>query len=298
MDVDADMAPEDGFGFQWHITDRCAARCAHCYQSGTAAADPPTETLARIADHVMGAVPGPVTVNVTGGEPLLHEGLFDLMTRLAGFDNLGELNLITSTAGMEARTIRALKSLPRLDYVKVSLESHDPRVNDAIRGDGHHATTLRNLRALAESGLRTIVMITLSGRNHGSVAGLCTLAGELGARGVIFERFVPLGRGAAEMANQAVTPNQWKEVLAAIAAVAGIEASDLLPYKAFWVDGTAVSGAPCCLGSSSMAIMPDGTVFPCRRVPIPVGKLPCDDMAQILRTLVGYSFTPQMCFGF
>jgi hypothetical protein len=63
-------------------------------------------------------------------------------------------------------------------------------------------------------------------------------------------------------------------------------------------DGCEVSGAFCDLGPSSMALMPDGTVYPCRRVPIAVGKLPDDGMGGILGRLGEYSSVRQKCFGF
>jgi len=290
------------FGFQWHITWRCAGRCKHCYQSDTESdAELPVDALKHIADGIMGAVSGPVTINITGGEPLLYQcshGVFDLMAYLSEFHNLGELNIITSTSGMDRQTIRDLKALPKLAYVKVSLEFHDPLINDSIRWPGHYAMTLGNIRKLADAGLRVIVMTTLSKQNYQSVAGLCALAESLSTHGVIFERFVPLGRGATTMRDSVLTAKEWREVLSAIAGIAGEETGELSPYKAFWVDGATVSGAPCCLGPTSMALMPDGTVYPCRRVPTPAGKLPDDGMERILGVLNGYSSTPQKCFDF
>ena len=294
-----------GFGFQWHVTGRCAGRCAHCYQSdANGAVELPLDALKRVADEIMGAVPGPVTVNVTGGEPLMYRGggsdraVFELMAYLSRFNNLGELNVITSASGMDRRAIRDLKALPKLSYVKVSLESRDPAVNDGIRWPGHHAMALENMHELRAAGLRVIVMTTLSQRNYKSAAALCALAKEMKLRGVIFERFVPLGRGAAQMRDSTVSPAQWRETLGAIADVAGVAPAELLPYKAFWVNGRTVKCAACCLGPESMALMPDGVVYPCRRVPTPVGKLPDDGMERILAALGAYASTPERCFDF
>ena len=300
-----DKSTTGNFGFQWHITWRCVGRCAHCYQSDTeSSAELTVEELKRIADDIMGTVMGPVTINITGGEPLLYQyngascGVFELMEYLSTFDNIDELNIITSTARMDQKAIQDLKALPKLAYVKVSLESHDRLLNDDIRWRGHYEMTLGNIRKLANAGLQVILMTTLSKRNYQSVAGLCALAKDLGTCGVIFERFVPLGRGLVGMRDSVLTAKEWREVLGAIAGIAGVAVDELLPYKAFWVDGATVSGAPCCLGSGSMALMPDGTVYPCRRVPIPVGKLPDDGMDRILAALGGYSSTPQKCFDF
>jgi len=300
-----EMFTDGGFGFQWHITGRCAGKCLHCYQSGGDGGDElPVDALKRIAEGIMEAVPAPVTINITGGEPLIYQfhgqkrGVFELMSYLSTFDNIGELNIITSTRGMDRSVIHGLRELPKLTYVKVSLESGDPLVDDNIRGLGHYKMARANIEQLIEADLPVVLMATLSKRNYQSVSGLCALAAELGSNGVIFERFVPLGQGVKEMADCVLTSVEWEEILSAIAGAAGADAETLRPYRAFWVDGDTVSGAPCCLGPTSMALMPDGTVYPCRRVPAPVGKLPDDGMGEVLKRLGGYSSFTQKCFDF
>jgi len=302
--------PQD-FGFQWHITDRCAGGCRHCYQAAfDGASELPIDTLKRIADNIMTSLSETkISINVTGGEPLLyqHGGVFELMAHLSAFDNLDELNIITSTYGLDQSVIDRLKSIPKLTSVKVSLESHDPRINDGIRNQGHFDMATRNIKTLVNSGLPVVVMATLSQRNYQSVEGLCRLSADMGAAGIILERYVPLGRGAG-LADSVLTAREWRDITDAVIRVANIDVStdELLPYKAFRVDmphgtlgdGCDVSGAFCNLGPSSMALMPDGTVYPCRRVPIAVGKLPDDGMERILSLLDGYSSTPQQCFDF
>ncbi|MDR2693537.1 MAG: radical SAM protein [Chitinispirillales bacterium] len=313
------------FGFQWHITDRCAGGCRHCYQTAfDGASELPVGALTRIADCVMTALADTqVSVNVTGGEPLLYQcinknygarvdgringGAFELMAHLSKFDNIDELNIITGTYGLNQSVINNLKSIPRLTSVKVSLESHDPRINDGIRNHGHFNMVTRNIKALADSGLPVVVMATLSRHNYESVEGLCGLCADMGAAGVILERYVPLGRGTA-LADNVLTSREWRDIAAAVIRVANIDVSidDLLPYRAFRIDmphGTLgddceVSGAFCNLGPSSMALMPDGTVYPCRRVPTAIGKLPDDGMEAILSRLDEHSSTPQQCFRF
>jgi MoaA/NifB/PqqE/SkfB family radical SAM enzyme len=244
----------------------------------------------------------PVTINLTGGEPLLYQGLFGLTEHLSSFDNLEELNIITATYGMDRPTVEKLKSVRKLTSVKVSLESHDPRINDNIRGSGHFETASRHIKMLADAGISVIIMATLGKHNYHSVEGLCSLVADIGASGVIFERFVPVPESlGSELSSMALVSAEWDHILNSIASIAGdIAVDDLRPYKAFWVDVNtgSVSGAPCCLGPSSMALMPDGTVYPCRRYPRPVGKLPGDLLDSILSKLVGYSSNPQRCFDF
>ncbi|MDR0307864.1 MAG: radical SAM protein [Chitinispirillales bacterium] len=288
------------FGFQWHITDRCPGGCLHCYQERfDGGAEARLDELKGIASHIISALDVPVSINLTGGEPLLYRGIFELMTFLAAFPNLDELNIITSSFKMDPGTVKKLKALPKLTAVKISLESRDSFTNDYIRGRGHFKMAVDNIGSLVREGIPVIIMVTVSGCNYRCIEGICSLAAEIGAKGVIFERYVPLGRGAG-FSNSVLNPEQWSEVMRAVCRAADLDeesADDLRAYKAFWVDmpygmtgeRCSIKGALCNLGSSSMALMPDGTVFPCRRLPVPAGKLPSDSMEQVLSVLDKYS---------
>jgi len=285
------------FGFQWHLTDRCNLRCAHCYQSDFDARTEKTlEDLREMATRILEALPDrPVSINLTGGEPLLYPQLLPLMEHLHGFANLEELHLITNGTIVAPDLLAALARVSRLRCFKVSLESADPACNDAIRGRGNLARVSANIDLLRQrTGKDVVLMMTLGRYNVASIRGLVDLARERGAAGVIFERFVPLGQGRG-LADQALGPRDWREAVAAILAAAGSEAApdDVLAYHAFWLPAAlgaeeSLQGALCNLGEESMALMPDGTVYPCRRLPVPVGNALAEPFAGILERLRGY----------
>jgi len=283
------------FGYQWHITDRCALRCTHCYQERSdRGAELSASVLCRVADDVLGAIaPRPVTVNVTGGEPLLAPQLVPLLEHLQAAPNVEAVDLITNGIitgdAMERRLSRA-GALSCVRHVKVSVESADPSVNDAIRGLGSLAEAVAGIKRIGQlAGKPVVVMATLMRSNAAGIPALVRLAQDVGAAGIILERFVPVG-GAAAAREQAIVEGQWPVVTDAIARVAGVEADpgDLARYRAFWLrfqgGGIAVSGAFCNLGES-MALMPDGTVFPCRRLPLRVGNVLEEPFAEILPRL-------------
>ncbi|MFP4162852.1 MAG: radical SAM/SPASM domain-containing protein [Chitinispirillaceae bacterium] len=297
--MNSDFKLPESFGFQWHITDRCAGRCLHCYQHGFGSeGELSCDELKQFADLIMNSLPVPVSINLTGGEPLLYPRFFELASHIGTFDNLEELNIITSGTVLDKAVMDHFAALPKLTSIKISLESHIPEVNDSIRGRGHFRNVLDNIALLLDAGYPVVLMVTLGAYNHDSVAGLCTLAGKIGVSGVIFERYVPLGRGMS-LKDNVLSSRQWAGVVGGICNAAEVDVGieDLLPYKAFWVDmndgeeGKPLSlrGALCNLGSSSMALMPDGTVFPCRRLPLGVGKIPDDSVFQILGELQKFS---------
>jgi radical SAM protein with 4Fe4S-binding SPASM domain len=63
------------------------------------------------------------------------------------------------------------------------------------------------------------------------------------------------------------------------------ERDALLPYQAFQVNFNGeepeLLGAPCVIGRDGLCIMPEGSVFPCRRFPIPIGNLMNESLKEI-----------------
>lgn len=285
------------FGFQWHITDRCNLRCAHCYQeSFSADSEAGLDGLRTMADRIFAGISArAVSVNITGGEPLLLPYLFDVLDHLRGFENLGEVHVITNGTIANDGVVDRIRAAAKLGYFKVSLEAADEVRNDALRGRGSFRRTLEGICAYRRTGKRVVLMITLGRYNMGEIKGVADLARRVGAAGVIFERFVPLGNGLA-LAGDALDTKGWAKAVSAIARAAGIEAQpdELLPYRAFWLwtDGRTegvLDGALCNLGDGSMALMPDGTVYPCRRLPVPVGNVLVEPFEEILSRLRKFS---------
>jgi radical SAM protein with 4Fe4S-binding SPASM domain len=285
------------FGFQWHVTDLCDGGCAHCYQSDfSSRRELGLEGLVGRAARVFAGLEGHrVSINVTGGEPFLLPYLAELLGALHRHEELAEVNVITNGTKADPRTLAALAALPGLGCFKISIEGADRATDDALRWEGHFEAVTANLPAFLATGRPVVLMITLSKRNAASIAAALALARERSATGIIFERFVPLGRGLG-MADEVLGPSEWSDAVQAIAAAAGVDAApeDLLPYRAFWLDtrpGSAepLRGALCNLGRDSMCLMPDGTVFPCRRLPIPVGNVLDEPFAAIRERLATWA---------
>ncbi len=285
------------FGFQWHITDRCNLRCAHCYQDSYAHL--PVENLANLknlADRILPSLPDRgISVNLTGGEPLLVPYLFDFIDHLHGFDNLEEIHLITNGTVATQEVLCEIRRFNKIRYLKVSLESGICAANDAIRGAGNLAQVGDNiLRYRRHTKKPVILMVTLGRYNLDTIEETVSYAELVGAGGIIFERFVPLGHGR-KLEDLVLSAGEWAEAAASIAAVAGagLDSRDLLPYRAFWLwldpeRAERLMGARCNLGDESMALMPDGTVFPCRRLPVAVGNALREPFSDILSRLGRY----------
>ncbi len=234
-----------------------------------------------MAQAVLGSLgKEPVTINLTGGEPLLLPDLIDLMEYLHGFSNLSEVSVITNGTVSDSGLLSRLGRFQKFAMFKISVESGDEVVNDSIRGPQSLETLRRNIPIYRELTRRPVtLMITLSKLNFGTIIKTVEFARSCGVQGIIFERFVPLGAGKG-MADAVLTADEWYKANRLIAAAAGFEVDpdSIASCRAFWLwldrEGPeSLDVALCNLGRGSMALMPDGTVFPCRRLALPVGNV-------------------------
>lgn len=286
------------FSFQWHLTDNCPGGCAHCYQERhDRRGDLPVAQFWQLCDNLLAGLAGrPFAVNLTGGEPLLFEPLPRLLQLLERQDNLEGVEIITSGRVLPEQLLAELAEYECLRGFKVSLEAASPQLNDAIRGAGAHAAACRAVQEIRRvTGRPVVLMASLSRLNYQGLDELLRLAHRLGAAGLVCERFVPLGRGLG-MADSVLGPREWLRVVEQVLRLAGVDEDpgQMLGYHAYWLEldhagVVGLRGARCNLGPDAMALMPGGQVFPCRRLPVEVGNLCRQPLADILRRLREFS---------
>jgi len=108
------------------VTDRCNLRCIYCNPLGTYGREDPAGLLSfdEICRVVrLGAECGIRRVRLTGGEPLLREGITDLVRRLAATPGVEDLALTTNGAFLESMAA-GLKEAG-LRRVNISLDAAD-----------------------------------------------------------------------------------------------------------------------------------------------------------------------------
>ena len=254
---------------------------------------PDIKTLYKMADAIFPTISqSAVSVNLTGGEPFKYEFLGELVHYLDGFDNIEEINLITNGTVWKPSLFQQIGSIDKVHFIKVSMESGVEAVNDSIRGAGN-LTRVKSFLAETKQywDKPTILMVTLAGYNFETIEQTIEFALREKARGIIFERFVPLGTGKA-LSDQSITPTQWRSVTGRLWELLKCEpdVDEMADFRAFWLgiepNGEfSLAGAKCNLGGDSMALMPNGDVYPCRRYPHAVGNVLRQPFGQILNAL-------------
>jgi radical SAM protein with 4Fe4S-binding SPASM domain len=281
----------DDFFVQWHITNACNLRCQHCYQDDFSKdRDLPFPELQKISANLLAAIgewKRKACIHLTGGEPLLKPEIFSLLEYLDRSPVVEELGIITNGLLLNKEMAERLAEFPKLRKIKVSLDGPDAATNDSIRPVGTFQRLRHSLAGIqSPRRFEIILMFTAMNRNFHSLPAYIRLAREWQVNGLIIERFIPWGKGKG-IRDDVLTREQWRKMVASLYEEFDLEMGDqdFSPYQAFQIDFQGdqpeLLGAPCVLGSEGLCVMPEGTVFPCRRFPLAIGNLLKDSLITI-----------------
>jgi len=181
----------------FYLTEGCNLRCRHCW------IEPPHQSETRqypaldpeLFRHILEqAKPlGLTSVKLTGGEPLMHPHIGDLLEILR--DEKIRFNMETN--GVLCTPVLA-RDLVRsgMFHVSVSLDGVDADTHEWVRGvKGCFDAALQGIRNLVAAGIRPQVIMSLMRRNVGQIEQLVSLAESLGASSIKFNLVQPTARG-------------------------------------------------------------------------------------------------------
>ena len=181
----------------FYLTKGCNLKCRHCWIS------PEYQTRDQVGAYlsvdlfesiVQQAKPlGLSGVKLTGGEPLLHPQIHELLDIVQRED----LRLSMETNGVlcgreEAERIAACKKT----FVSVSLDGADEEIHEWVRGvKGCFEEAITGIRNLTNAGIKPQIIMSIMEKNKNQMADVVKLAETLGARSVKFNIVSPTSRG-------------------------------------------------------------------------------------------------------
>ena len=287
-----DLNIDNEFYFQWHITEKCNLRCKHCYHANyTSANELSLSELISIADKIdltLKKWNKNGTLSITGGEPfVVKDKAFPLLRHINSLETVSYFDILTNGWLIDQDVLDRLGEFEKLRRVQLSLEAAEPNLNDQIRGKGSFDKTLSAIRLLKKNGFQVAVMMTISNLNKNEVEPLINLLREEGADTLAAERFVPRGIGA-NLRKEFLSSEELRKVFQKIYSTAMKEDKiRILLYRPLFalLDGNDPTvGALCSVGNNALTIMHDGTIYPCRRLPIPIGNALTDSFYKVWYT--------------
>jgi MoaA/NifB/PqqE/SkfB family radical SAM enzyme len=142
----------------YYVTYRCNAKCAFCdiWEKPS-----PYVTLAEAETNLRDLKRlGVKVIDFTGGEPLLHRQLPEL---LALAKSLGFITTVTTNGLLYPKNAERLRGL--VDMLHFSLDSIDRATHDLGRGVACYDFVLESIRVAGELGERPDVLFTVFGHN-------------------------------------------------------------------------------------------------------------------------------------
>jgi MoaA/NifB/PqqE/SkfB family radical SAM enzyme len=269
---------KQSFHIQWHITEICNFDCIHCYKEPFRK-ELGIEQLKLVADRIIEFMDKnnlELTISIAGGEPFLKPEVYDIAEYVDKFDCVKEINFITN--GSIIPEEKKLKFLSKLNKIYISLESVEPKINDFIRGEGSFETVFSNLKYFCKTYNVGIMTTLMSCNIENLISNFETFLEELfslGVKEIVFERFIPVGK-AKSLKNFVVPQEKILKFYSKIAEMLELEYEELKNFPAVKIvnnEDPMVYVADCICGSNGCAVLPDGSLYPCRRFTKEVGNL-------------------------
>jgi radical SAM protein with 4Fe4S-binding SPASM domain len=232
----------------------------------------------------------------TGGDVFFRENDFWILAEKTkeygiSFSVLGNPYLLDKSKATH------LKDLGIRNY-QISLDGLE-RTHDQLRQPGSFRKTIWALYTLENMGIRTSVMFTLSPLNVKDLIPVMDLVGQIGVSSFSFDRVSDMGeakqfegRNLSAMEYRTICEDylEHSQTLKEKGVVTNYTFKShlfsLLFYERGELDPLVIGkhGLGCPVGRSGIAVLADGSVLPCRRIPIIIGKVPEQSIAEILNT--------------
>jgi len=266
----------DYFNIQWHITEDCNLSCKHCYQQTNKNPKSYNE-LIKMLDEIESLINDESKkrgkylarkMSLTGGEPLLSPFFWNIIKEI----KKRNFKLIVLTNGTLITNENAMLLKESAIHIQISLDGTE-EINDSIRGKGSFAKSINALSILDKLGIETVVSFTANKNNFLTFYDLAEFLSkqEFNHVGIWSDRMIPFN-SELETLNQEETKQLFKlmkkakedfegklKVVKMQRALQFLECPSK-PYK-------------CHAGNYFLTIMPNGDVYPCRRMPILVGNV-------------------------
>ncbi|MBU7017125.1 MAG: radical SAM protein [Theionarchaea archaeon] len=286
---------------QLGITNRCNLGCIHCYEELQTPRDMTSQHYTTIVSKFLETADiwgKRAVVWLTGGEPLVHPDLWNFVGFLQEQKDSGShlsAFILTNGVLMDERCVSYLEKYPVVTDVQVSLDGTSESVHEAIRGKGTYKKTVDAIKLLSASKLKVHIHMVVSKENLVEAYTLPEVGLTLGVDVLTVTRLVPFGRGKA-MRERMISPEEMRSLYLMLSekrdefeknGVNLLIARNRCDWPVVFYrsdlpqEQLAKNGGHCMIGNNHFAVLEDGTVLPCRRLPVPIGNILHQDLREI-----------------
>lgn len=255
----------------FELTYSCNQKCVHCYLTHD---DPyqkemPVEEWLRAIGELKEL--GTFYVSVTGGEPTLYPGFWEIIEELHRQNMLIRVftNATTFTKDDIDHLIRC-----GVQYVDISIHGSDRDTHEEITGvPGSYDRTVNAIKQLKAAGIHVMLKGSLLKSNYKKVNNLNRLMLSLGGYPHISHNITPDNNGGQQPLEYAISEVEFCYVF------------DNFYKTDYDLPDVEEDHIPlairCTAGFSTMTITPNGTVIPCVQFRAPLGNIQRNSLRRI-----------------
>lgn len=181
----------------FYLTEGCNLACRHCWltpkhqKDNLAYPSLPVRLFKKIVEEA-----GPLGlsgIKLTGGEPLLHPKIHEILAFLKARDI--PLSLETNGVLCTPRLAEDILSCKK-PFIAVSLDGVNAETHEHVRGiKGSFNAAVAGIKNLVKAGAKPQIIMTIMRRNVEQLENVVRLAESIGAGSVKFNLVQPTGRG-------------------------------------------------------------------------------------------------------
>jgi len=242
----------------WALTYRCNQRCLYCQWSKVSAEEVSTDEARDIIKKLVCLKTR--RINLTGGEPLLREDIFELIDEMK---KAGIFVCLNSNGVLLPDNIKRLKTL---NLLNLSFEGPQ-EIHDAIRGKGAYKAVIAAIGAAKKAGINVKLTAYVNRYNAAGIDHLIKLAYELGVK-LTFQLVEDFTLGVMAENPLKISTDEAKKALLCIIRHKRQPKyrrtiTNSLMMLRYLLSGGADNDLECASGNIVFRITPEGKLFPC-----------------------------------
>jgi len=262
------------YNLQWEITNMCNLECKHCYLDEEQRMPSVEQLISDFEEYAK--MPkrfgSKINVSLTGGEPLLHSEMLNLVNYLRNQPEVAEISIFSNGILIDDAMIEGLKKY-NIHRVQVSLDGGDPETHDAVRGQGTFKMSVENIKRLRDAGIRVTTHFTIHKLNIHSFSNLVDLCLEADIDRLLISRLIPIGSGE-QMKECLLLPEEWYEFYSKHHHLQSEHSEKLeIVFDKVLEHRHNPKSIGCNLGGSTTAMLSNGDIMFCRRIPKVIGNV-------------------------
>ncbi len=224
------------------------------------------------------------SINIGGGEPLLHKDVYKIISYVSKYCYT---SLLTNGYIIDDKVARKLKEA-KVDMVQISLDSSTPEKHNKIRNNKNaYSHVKKAVEALVNCEISTCFMVTVSNYNIDELEDILKFATELRVSLVNFRRLIPQGSGNLNFGN--LNPS-FRDISKFLEKAKSLEIQFnigicLFPFYSFKNKEIAdeyikspleVAEGGCSAGVTGLSVASNGNIQLCPHLPITLGNIKTD----------------------